>query len=131
MGSNEGKNEVEAYLAGFTGEARARLDQIRALLREIIPGADERISYGIPTFDLGGRHVIHFAGFQRHVGLYPTPQGIAAFEADLAPFVQGKGSVQFPLDQPLPVALIEKVARYQLERTLAQPPKKRPKTTSD
>lgn len=75
---------VDAYVAGFDGDARTALDELRALLREAVPDATETISYGIPTLDLHGRHVLHYAGYASHVGLYPTPSGMVAFEADLA-----------------------------------------------
>lgn len=116
---------IDDYLVPFEGTTRARLDEVLALLREELAGADEVISYAIPTFDLNGRHAVHFAGFQNHVGLYPTPHGIEAFEAELAAYPQGKGSVQFPHDRPLPVDLIRRIARYQKELTLSKPPKKK------
>ncbi len=110
---------VDAYLAGFSGEARAALDELRALLREAVPGASETMSYGIPTLDLHGRHVLHFAGYARHVGLYPTPSGMAAFDAELAHYVHGKGSVRFPLGEPLPADLIRRVAAFRLDEVTA------------
>lgn len=103
---------IDDYLAGFSGEPRLRLDQVREALRKELPGATEVMSYGIPTFDLEGRHVIHFAGFKKHLGVYPTPQGIEAFQEELAAYPQGKGSVQFPHDRPLPLDLIVRMARH-------------------
>jgi len=110
---------VDAYLAGFSGEARAVLDELRVLLREAVPGASETIAYGIPTLDWHGRHVLHFAGFARHVGLYPTPSGMTAFDAEMAPYVRGKGSVRFPLGQPLPVELIRRIAAFRTAEVAA------------
>lgn len=101
---------VDAYVAGFDGDARTALVELRALLREAVPDATETISYGIPTLDLHGRHVLHYAGYARHVGLYPTPSGMVAFDADLARYARGKGSVRFPLGEPLPVELIRRIA---------------------
>jgi len=110
---------VDAYLAGFSGDARAALDELRALLRDAVPGATETMSYGIPTLDLDGKHVVHFAGYARHVGLYPTPSGMAAFDAELAPYARGKGSVRFPLDQPLPADLVRRIAAFRVAEVAA------------
>jgi len=108
---------IDQYVAEFPEATRKVLEEMRALIRETAPAAVETISYGIPTFDSGGRHLVHFAGHARHVGLYPTPSGIEAFAKDLEPYKQGKGSVQFPLDQPLPADLIRRIVRFQLERS--------------
>ena len=114
---------VDEAIAASPEPSRNRLNQILAPLREEIPGAVETISYGIPTFDLNGRHVIHFAGYQNHVGLYPTPHGVDAFEAELAAYPQGKGSVQLPHDRPLPVDLIRRIAGYRAAEVAAKKPK--------
>jgi uncharacterized protein YdhG (YjbR/CyaY superfamily) len=111
---------VDAYLAGFSDDARAALDELRVLLREAVPGASETMAYGIPTLDLHGRHVLHFAGFARHVGLYPTPSGMTAFDAELSPYVRGKGSVRFPLAEPLPVELIRRIVAFRVAEVEAE-----------
>jgi uncharacterized protein YdhG (YjbR/CyaY superfamily) len=82
---------------------------MRAIIREAAPDATETISYAIPTFDLGGRHLVHFAAFTRHIGFYPTPRGIEPFAEELAPYRGGKGSLRFPLGKPLPADLIRRV----------------------
>lgn len=87
---------------------------MRALIKAIAPEATETISYAIPTFDLNGRHLVHFAGYAKHVGLYPTPSGMEAFERDLEPFKRGKGSVQFPLGRPLPTDLIRRIVEFRV-----------------
>lgn len=112
-------NPIDAYVDGFTGATRSALEELRDLLREALPGTTETISYGIPTFDLGGQHVVHFAGYQRHVGLYPTPSGMQAFDGELAPYAHGKGSARFPLDEPLPVDLIRRIAVFRLDQVTA------------
>jgi predicted cupin superfamily sugar epimerase/uncharacterized protein YdhG (YjbR/CyaY superfamily)/GNAT superfamily N-acetyltransferase len=91
---------IDDYIAGFPSETRVLLEELRALIRAAAPDATETISYAIPTFDLSGRHLVHFAGYAGHVGFYPTASGIAAFKEELGPYKSAKGSVQFPLDRP-------------------------------
>jgi uncharacterized protein YdhG (YjbR/CyaY superfamily) len=93
---------------------------MRTLIKAVAPGATETISYAIPTFDLNGRHLVHFAGYAKHIGLYPIPTGIEAFKEELKPYKQGKGSVQFPLDQPLPVDLIRRIVEFRVKENLAR-----------
>lgn len=107
-------SSIDDYIAGFPAHTRDLLEEIRAIIRRTAPEATETISYAIPTFDLDGRHLVHFAGFARHVGLYPTPNGVEEFAAAFAPYKTGKGSVQFRLDQPLPRDLIERVVRFRI-----------------
>lgn len=117
-------SSIDEVIAASPESSRDRLYQILAMLRQEMPDATEVISYGLPTFDLLGRHVVHFAGFKNHVGLYPTPHGIEPFESELAAYPRGKGSVQFPHDRPLPLDLILRIARYRRDQTLKQGPKK-------
>lgn len=105
---------IDAYIAEFPAEVRERLEQVRTLVREIAPDATETISYAIPTFDLNGKHLVHFAGYAKHVGFYPAPTGMEAFKEDFAPYQTGKGSVRFPLDQPLPVDLIRRIVEFRV-----------------
>jgi uncharacterized protein YdhG (YjbR/CyaY superfamily) len=96
---------------------------MRSLIRGSAPEAEETISYAIPTFDLNGRHLVHFAGYAKHVGLYPTPSGLVAFEEELKPYRSGKGSAQFPLGEPLPTDLIRRIVEFRVEEALAMRPK--------
>ena len=105
---------IDEYIAGFPQGTREVLEELRALIRACAPAATETISYAIPTFDLGGRHLVHFAGYERHVGFYPTASGIAAFEDDLKPYKRGKGSVQLPLGRALPADLIRRVVEFRV-----------------
>ena len=105
---------VDDYIAGFPAHTRSLLEEMRTIIRRTAPEATERISYAIPTFDLDGKHLVHFAGFARHIGLYPTPNGVEEFAEAFAGYKTGKGSVQFPLDQPLPHDLIERVVRFRI-----------------
>jgi uncharacterized protein YdhG (YjbR/CyaY superfamily) len=106
---------IDEYIAGFPAETQKVLRQMRELIRVSAPDATETISYAIPTFDLNGRHLVHFAGFARHIGFYPIPTGIEAFKKDFEPYKQGRGSVQFPLSQPLPADLIRRVVEIRVE----------------
>jgi len=108
---------IDAYIANFPPETQQVLEEVRALVKSIAPEATETISYAIPTFDLHGKHLVHFAGYEHHVGLYPAPSGMAEFAEDLAPYKQGKGSVQFPLDKPLPTDLIRRIVEFRVEET--------------
>jgi uncharacterized protein YdhG (YjbR/CyaY superfamily) len=91
------------------------LEELRALIKASAPGATETINYAIPTFDLNGRHLVHFAGYANHVGFYPTGSGIEAFKEEIEPYKSGKGSVQFPLDQPMPKDLIRRIVEFRVE----------------
>lgn len=106
--------DIDTYLAGFEGETRRRLERIRAIVREEAPEAVEVISYAMPTFDLAGRHLVHFAGYGGHVGLYPMPSGITAFAEELDRYTSGKGSVRFPHGEPLPEDLIRRIVRFRV-----------------
>jgi len=107
---------IDEYVAGFPPEIQEKLEEIRALVRTVAPAATETISYAIPTFDLNGKHLVHFAGYTHHIAVYPAPGGDAAFKEDLAPYWNGKGTAQFPLDQPLPLGLIRRIVEFRVER---------------
>lgn len=115
---------MEEYIARFDEPVRVRLEQIRSVIRDIVPEAEERISYQMPTFYLNG-NLVHFAAFDKHIGLYQGPSGISAFEEELAPYKHAKGSVQFPLDQPLPIDLVKRIASYRADENLAKSKPKR------
>jgi uncharacterized protein YdhG (YjbR/CyaY superfamily) len=101
---------VDAYIAGFPDEVRPVLEELRALVRAGAPEATERISYGIPTFDLKGKYFLYFAGWKHHVSLYPVSEAVErALGQEIEPFRGGKGTLKFPLGTPLPVPLIRRV----------------------
>jgi uncharacterized protein YdhG (YjbR/CyaY superfamily) len=108
-------SSIDEYIAGFPAETQSLLQELRVLIKTVAPEATETISYAMPTFDLNGRHLVHFAGYERHIGFYPVPSGIDAFKDELKPYKQGKGSVQFPLDQPLPTDLIRRIVVFRVE----------------
>lgn len=105
-------NDVDSYLRQFDGDLRERLDEVRALVRAEAPEAVESFTYGLVGYKLGGKPLVYFGGFAKHIGFYATPNGHEAFKDDFSKYKQGKGSVQFPNDQPLPVELIKRVVAY-------------------
>jgi uncharacterized protein YdhG (YjbR/CyaY superfamily) len=107
-------SSIDEYIAGFPTETQKVLEQMRALIKASAPDASETISYAMPTFDLNGHHLVHFAGFARHVGFYPVPSGVEAFKEELRTYKTGKGSVQFPLDRPLPTDLIRRIVEFRV-----------------
>ncbi len=109
---------VEDYLAGFDAEQRVALEELRAVIRDCLPGAGEKISYQIPTITLDGGAVMYFAGWKRHLSIYPVPRGDAAFEVDVAPFRAAKDAVHFRYDQPLPRDLVARIVALLHERHL-------------
>jgi len=118
--STQAPESIDEYIARFPEHTRALLEEIRELVRETAPDAIETISYQMPTFDLNGRHLVHFAGYHRHIGFYPIPTGMEAFKEELSAYKTGKGSVQFPLDQPLPRDLIRRIVEFRAEENRAK-----------
>jgi len=108
---------VDEYILKFPGDVQRKLQQIRLIVRKAAPQAAEKISYGVPTFYLRG-NLVHFAAYSSHIGFYPTPSGIAKFKEELSPYKHAKGSVQFPLEQPLPADLIEKIVHFRVQENL-------------
>ena len=110
--------DIDAYIARFPPEVQEILRRVRAVIREAAPDATEAIKYEIPTFVLHG-NLVHFAAFTNHLGFYPTPAGIEAFQEELAPYAAGKGTIRFPLDQPIPYDLIRRVVEQRVKESLA------------
>jgi uncharacterized protein YdhG (YjbR/CyaY superfamily) len=105
--------EIDEYIAGFPPAVRRRLTALRKTIRQHAPGAEERISYRIPTFYLDG-NLVYFAAYEHHVGFYPGAAGIAAFRDRIAGFKSAKGSVQFPHDEPLPLDLVAEIVQFRV-----------------
>lgn len=105
--------DIDSYIAECTEEVRPLLQQLRALIHEEAPDATETISYGIPTFKLK-RNLVHFSAAKNHIGFYPSPSGIDAFRDELGSYRLSKGTIQFPLDTPLPLELIRKIVRFRV-----------------
>jgi uncharacterized protein YdhG (YjbR/CyaY superfamily) len=109
---------IDEYITRFPPGVQDILQRIRLTIREAAPDAQETISYQMPTFTLKG-NLVHFAAFKSHIGFYPVPSGIAAFQEELAAYKQGKGSVQFPLDRPMPYDLIRRIVEYRVRENKA------------
>jgi len=106
---------IDDYIAGYPKDIQTTLEKIRTAIRKAAPKAEETIKYGMPTFTLNG-NLIFFAAFKNHIGFYPIPQGIDAFKKELSIYKQGKGSVQFPIDKPMPLALISKIVKFRVKK---------------
>ncbi len=115
---------IDEYVKSFPPEVQKKLEQLREAVKMIAPTAEEIISYQMPTFYLNG-NLVHFAAFKNHIGFYPAPSGIEAFKQELSQYKGAKGSVQFPIDQPLPMELIKKIVEFRVAENLKKPAKKR------
>ena len=114
---------INSFIAGFPKEIQAILERIRSTIQQAAPEAKEAIKYGMPTFVLNG-NLVHFAAYKSHIGFYPAPSGIDTFIEELAPYRTGKGTLQFPIDKPIPLDLITKVVKFRVEENLKKRKKK-------
>jgi uncharacterized protein YdhG (YjbR/CyaY superfamily) len=111
---NQGYTTIDEYIKACPAGVRAKLEELRQLIRSLAPDAQEKISYQMPTFFLNG-NLVHFAAYSRHIGFYPAPSGISKFKAEVSGYKNAKGSVQFPIDEPLPLDLIRKIVQFRVE----------------
>jgi uncharacterized protein YdhG (YjbR/CyaY superfamily) len=115
---------IDAYIAAFPPEVQALLQQIRQVIHNTIPNLGETISYGMPTFTLNGKYLVYIAAHKKHIGLYPAPTGVEAFQEAVALYGGGKGTLKFPLNKPMPFDLIRRVVRFrakeQAEKAVAK-----------
>ena len=107
---------VDQYIANFEGQTRQRLEQVRQAIKKAAPTAEESISYMMPAYKYLGKPLIYFAGYKNYIGFYATPTGHEAFEKELSVYKQGKGSVQFPMDKPLPLSLVTKIVKFRVKQ---------------
>ena len=107
---------IDEYIAGFSTDVQRILQEIRRIIRQAAPDAEEAVKYRMPTFVLNG-NLVHFAAFDKHIGFYPTPSGIDAFQDELSAYHNAKGSVQFPLDRPVPFKLIRRIVEFRVKET--------------
>lgn len=117
---------MDHYISTFPADIQEILESIRWVIREAAPEASEKISYQMPTFWQQG-NVVHFAVFKNHIGFYPAPSGILEFEQELAPFIAGKGTIQFPIGKPIPYDLITKIVKFRVAENIAKTKRKSPK----
>jgi len=117
------RNEVDAYIRNFPPEIQRRMQAIRQTIRKAAPDAEECISYAIPAYKLNGP-LVYFAGFKNHIGFYPVPSGIKAFEKELATYHSSKATVQFPHKDPIPLDLIGRIVKYRMQENGAKASKK-------
>ncbi len=120
MESNKaGFTSIDEYIATFPKDIQKKLEEMRATIKAAAPEAEEKISYQMPTFFLNG-NLVHFAAHTNHIGFYPTPSGIEAFKKELSIYEGAKGSVQFPLEKPLPLKLVSKIVKYRVAENLTK-----------
>lgn len=108
-------NTIDEYISDFSIEVQEILEKVRATIQKAAPEATEAIKYAIPTFVLNG-NLVHFAAFKNHIGFYPAPEGMGEFDKEFSAYKKGKGSVQFPLDQPIPLKLIAKITAFRAKQ---------------
>ena len=112
------------YIADFPPETQKVLQEVRALVKQHAPDAVETMSYAIPTFDINGKHLVHYAGYAKHLGFYPTSRGITAFKEEISGYKNSTGAVQFPLGEPLPTDLIRRMVEFRIEEVESKTKKK-------
>lgn len=110
-------NPIDNYIAKFPAEVQSKLQEIRGYIKEVIPNAEETLSYQMPAFRENGTILVFFAAFKAHVGFYPTASGIANFSHEFENYKWSKGAVQFPFDQPLPKDLIQRITKFRFDET--------------
>ena len=108
---------MEDYIKGFPPEVQTILQELRSAIRKAAPEAEETIGYGIPTFKLKG-NLVHFGAYKNHIGFYPAPSGVEAFQKELSVYEGAKGSIKFPIDQPLPLALVTRIVKFRVKENL-------------
>lgn len=107
-------HSIDEYIQSFPEHTQIKLNQLRLLIKQMAPDAQEKISYQIPTFYLNG-NLVHFAAYSHHIGFYPTPTGITHFKNELSKYKNSKGAVQFPIGEPLPTQLIKRIVKFRVE----------------
>ncbi len=109
---------IDVYISQFPKDIQGILEQVRVTIKNAAPTTEEVIKYGMPTFMLNGKNLVFFAGFKNHIGFYATPTGHEAFKDALSIYKQGKGSVQFPLDKPIPYDLITQIVQFRVQENV-------------
>jgi len=109
---------IDEYIKIFLQDVQSILERMRQTIRKAAPEAVESISYQMPTFKLNGKNFVYFAGYKNHIGFYPVPSGIRAFKKELSQYKTGKGSVQFPIDKPVPYDLVKKIVMFRVKENM-------------
>lgn len=109
-----GFTSIDEYIATLPEHTQKQMEEIRAAIRSVTPKAEEKISYQMAAFKLNGHYIAHFAGWKKHIGMYPIPAGDAAFQREVLPYKGDKSSLQFPLDKPMPLKLIRKMIKFRI-----------------
>jgi len=123
---------IDEYISGFPKDTQIALEEVRTTIKKSVPGLEETISYAIPAFKYGASTLVYFAGYKNHVGLYPVPTGNIEFENDFSFYkTSGKGAIQFPLSEPMPVLLITKIVKFRLQEHLKKEKTKTQKKTTN
>jgi uncharacterized protein YdhG (YjbR/CyaY superfamily) len=117
MTSKRQFESIDEYIKPFPKDVRDILEKVRQAIQRAAPEAEEAISYQMPTFKLNG-NLVHFAAHRTHIGFYPTPSGIEAFKKELSPYKGARGSVQFPIDKPIPLELVKRIVKYRVKEML-------------
>lgn len=107
--------DIDEYIKAYPKDVQEKLIQIRKLIKKLVPAGTESISYGMPTIKLNGKNLVHFAGYKSHIGFYPTPSALTAFEKELSIYKTSKGTAQFKLDEDLPIKLIEEMVKFRIK----------------
>ena len=113
-----GFSSIDEYIATFPKDTQKILETLRATITAAAPDTEEKISYNIPTFTLNGKYLIYFAGWKTHISIYPIPTGSEAFNKQVSKYVEGKGTLKFPIDKPLPLKLITRIVKYRVAENL-------------
>ena len=113
-----GFTSMDEYIASFPEETQKLLEELRAAIKAAAPDAREKISYQIAAFELNGRNLIHFAGWKHHISIYPIPSGTEAFNKEVSQYADGKGTLKFQIDKPLPLKLINKIVKFRVAENL-------------
>ena len=115
--TKEKPKNIDDYISGFPEQTQEGLEKIRAAIKKVVPKAEEAIRYGMPAFNLNGRYLVYFAGYKQHISIYPVPSGNKSFEKDFALYyTSGRGTIQFPLDKPMPLSPCDQNCKIQNKR---------------
>lgn len=120
-----GFNSIDEYIATFPKDVQKILEELRGTIKAAAPDVEEKISYQMPTFNLNGRYLVYFAAWKNHISMYPIPSGSEAFNKEVSQYAEGKGTLKFPINKPLPLKLITKIVKFRVAENLKRTDKKK------